>query len=133
MKKFILIAVPLCCFIISCNKNADDLVRPNLNTQNDNNGAAATTVVLADPLYTWYQLPTDLKNATLVNPSNTNKPPVESFGPYGSTTGNAFTSFPPYGSKVYAMGMNSNSAGLNKLVIWYKGTDGHIYYFATGG
>ena len=87
----------------------------------------------SETLYIWDQLPSDLKNALLVNIATTDKYPAQSFGPFGSATGTGFSSFPPKGSKIYAMGFNADNSGMNKIIIWYKGTDNKIYYYATGG
>lgn len=127
MKKITLAAVLLTLLISSCSKRADDIVNPKAVSQTDVSNAATL-----ETLYTWDQLPLDLKNAVLVNVSATDKYPAQSFGPYGTAAGTGFSSFPPTGSKIYAMGFNADNSGINKIIIWYKGTDNKIYYYATG-
>ncbi|HRI22247.1 MAG TPA: hypothetical protein PLA68_14900, partial [Panacibacter sp.] len=128
MKKITLVAALLILVISSCTKRADDIVMPKATAQED-----AANATAPETLYIWDQLPSDLKNATLVNVSTTDKSPVQTFGAYGSIAGTGFSSFPPAGSKIYAMGFNADNSGLNKIVIWYKGTDNMIYYYAVGG
>ncbi|HRH47602.1 MAG TPA: jacalin-like lectin [Panacibacter sp.] len=127
MKKIILITALLAFIISSCSKSADDIVMPKATAQADVSNATAP-----ETLYIWDQLPSDLKNALLFSVSNADKYPAQSFGPYGIATGTGFSSFPPTGSKIYAMGFNADNSGLNKIIIWYKGTDNKIYYYATG-
>lgn len=127
MKKITLITVLLGFIISSCSKRADDIVMPQANTQAD-----ASNAVLPEILYTWAQLPSDLKDAAVVNAAATDKYPVQSFGPYGTLTGTGFSSFPPTGSKIYAMGFNYDAVGLTKIITWYKGTDNKIYYYGAG-
>ena len=127
MKKITLVAALLALIISSCSKRADDIVLPKATAQADVSNATA-----AETLYIWDQLPLDLKNAVLVNASYTDKYPAQSFGAYGSIAGTGFSSFPPTGSKIYAMGFNTDNSGLNKIIIWYKGTDNKINFYATG-
>lgn len=128
MKKITLIAALFAFIISSCSKKANDIVLPTVQAQTDVSNSSA-----AETLYIWDQLPSDLKNAVLVNTSTTDKYPAQSFGPYGSAAGTGFSSFPPTGSKIYAMGFNADNSGLNRIIIWYKGTDNKIYYYSTGG
>lgn len=150
MKKFLLIFV-LMIVAFSCEKNDSETIQDNNYNQVkadaipeqdiealiELEARETKSIPLFDEsnteLINWNSFPEELKNAKQISSSSINESNFKTLasysyqaGPWGGSGGNYFSHSPSGSSKIHAIAIRAGSL-IDKLIVYYKKSDGTIY------